>query len=205
MGNIMVKLEEWIWDCYPIQIGHGGLKPTIRMYTGDPSPTIRSVWLNMGVPQAILMGKTTMNALDWGVPIFRHTQLAAVHARQLSCVEDIHRSLAQHQLGLLEIRTCPNQNCKLWKLCSFQVIAQQGPTYQPPEVLPSSLYTAFTGLTEVGLMLLWLIRVPPAWPLVWDWKILWRLRETARWGFGPAVHAMGLRLRQYIFCARWWI
>ena len=56
------------------------------MYTGDPSPTIRRVWLNMDVPHPV----------EWGGTHF-HTQLEAVKTFELCR----HRS-AQHQLGLLE-------------------------------------------------------------------------------------------------------
>ena len=91
----MVDLEEWIWDCYPIQIRHGGLKPTIRMmytdvYRGSITNNTKGL-VEHGCTSSRGMGGTHF-----------HTQLEAVKTFELCR----HRS-AQHQLGLLKMR-CPN-------------------------------------------------------------------------------------------------
>ena len=87
---MMVDLEEWIWDCYPIQIRHGGLKPTIRMmytdvYRGSITNNTKGL-VEHGCTSSRGMGGTHF-----------HTQLEAVKTFELCR----HRS-AQHQLGLLE-------------------------------------------------------------------------------------------------------
>ena len=86
----MVNLEEWIWDCYPIQIRHGCLKPTIRMmytdvYRGSITNNTKGL-VEHGCTSSRGMGGTHF-----------HTQLEAVKTFELCR----HRS-AQHQLGLLE-------------------------------------------------------------------------------------------------------
>ena len=218
---VLVDLEEWIWDCYPIQIRHGGLKPTIRMmYTGDPSPTIRRVSLNMDVPQAILMD-TIINPVEWGVPIFTPSWKLL---RRLSCVDtdrpninlDFWRwgvriicKLWKPYGNHMETIWKPygNHMETIWKPCSFH--CPTGPNISnhinPQCCLPAisqspgwqrwgSCCCGLFGFLRHGR---WSEIGRLLWDVVGD--------KTARWGFGStALYANGLRLRRCIFCAWWW-
>ena len=167
----MVNLEEWIWDCYPIQIRHGCLKPTIRMMYTD----VYRGSITNNTKGLVEHGCTSSRGMG-GYPFFTPSWKLL---RRLSCVDTDRPNI---NLDFLKMR-CPNYLQAMetiWKPYGNHMetiwnhvlfIAQQGPTYQPP-VLSSSHFTK-PGLTEVGLMLLWLIRVPLVWSLVWDWKILW--------------------------------
>ena len=91
----MVDLEEWIWDCYPIQIRHGGLKPTIRMMYTD----VYRGSITNNTKGLVEHGCTSSRGM--GVPIFTPSWKPL---RRLSCVDTDRPNI---NLDFLKMR-CPN-------------------------------------------------------------------------------------------------